>query len=97
MRDRIAVHGLTGTSRVAFISSIIGSGKTISAFSRAMPSAIRRAASSASSMNGMRKVFASVSPLRTKAGQTVIAVMPSGIRSMRSDSSRWISAALVAP
>ena len=62
-----------------------------------MPSAIRAAASGGSIRNGMRNVFCAVRSLRTNPGQTVSTRMPRGSRSMRRDSSRLISAALVLP
>jgi hypothetical protein len=48
-------------------------------------------------MNGIGKVFLAVRSVRTNPGQTVWTEMPSGRRSIRSDSSMLISAALVAP
>ena len=71
-----AAQARTGTSRAAFISAAIGRGKTISVRRRSIPSAMARAASSASMMNGIGKSFDSVISVRTKPGQTVVTRTP---------------------
>ncbi len=91
-----AVQARTGTSRAAFMSSIIGTGKTISALSRAMPSAIVRAAWSTSIRNGIGNRFRSVIRVRTKPGFTSWTTTPCGASDPRRLSSRLISAALPA-
>jgi hypothetical protein len=92
-----AVQARTGTSRASFIATAIGSGKTISALSRAMPSAMVRAAASGSMRNGIGKRFRSVIGVRTKPGDTVWTTTPRGPTDPRSASSRFSSAALPAP
>ena len=92
-----AVHARTGTSRAAFINSIMGNGKTISALSFAIPSAIARAAASGEIMNGIGKVFRSVIGVLTKPGRDGLDDDAARPRLPRSDSNRFSSAAFVAP
>ncbi len=91
-----AVQARTGTSRASFISTIIGTGKTISALSRAMPSAMVRAATSASILNGIGNRLRSVIRVVTNPGFTVWTTTPRGASEPRRLSSRLISAALPA-
>lgn len=69
------------------MSASIGSGKAISALPFSRPRTMRRAASSASIMNGVGNVFFAVRSVRTNPGQMVWTEIPSGRRSIRSDSS----------
>ena len=77
-RADIAAQAPTGTNRAAFISAAIGSGNTISVRRRSIPSAMARAASSASMMNGIGKLVDRVISVRTKPGQTVVTRTPRG-------------------
>ena len=92
-----AVQARTGTSRAAFINNIMGSGKTISALSFAIPSAMARAAASGDTMNGIGKVLRSVIGVFTKPGATVWTTTPRGPRLPRSDANRLSRAAFDAP
>ena len=90
-------HHRCGTNLAAFIMSIIGRGKTISGFLRSSPSTMNVAASDASMMNGIGKVFTSVIGVRTNPGDTVTTSTPVPRKSHRSDSSRLSCAALLGP
>ena len=74
----------------------MGHGKTISGRPDSRPSAISRAASSASMMKGMGKELLSVISVRTKPGQTVVTRTPFADKDARIDSRRVIWADFVA-
>ena len=85
------------TADVSDRESVLAAERTARGELGGIDMAILRAASSASSIHGIRNVLAAVRSVRTNPGHTADTRTPSGSRSMRRDSSRLIWAAFVEP